>query len=241
MCRLLGIDKQRTSPYRPAANGQAERQHRTINTMLGKIVSESQTDWDARLPFVMAAYRASPHEVTGYSPNYLMYGRENRGPIDLIYGRPEVGQSDSNYSDYTLAMADKIDRAYRDVRQNLKVAANRMKHTYDLRVRPAKFAPGDKVLYYTPRRYKGRSPKWTRCYTGPYEVVEQVGPVSYMIRKSARAKPLIVHTDKLRMYYGDNEENEEDTARVEDPLAEAPRVGTGRPQRDRCLPRRFQD
>jgi transposase InsO family protein len=47
MCRLLGIDKQRTSPYRPAANGQAERQHRTINSMLGKIVSENQTDWDA--------------------------------------------------------------------------------------------------------------------------------------------------------------------------------------------------
>jgi hypothetical protein len=235
----VGIDKQRTSPYRPAANGQAERQHRTINAMLGKIVSKNQTDWDARLPFVMAAYRASPHEVTGYTPNFLMYGREHRAPIDLVHGRPSPGNQDNNYSDYTLMLADKMDNAYRDVRQSLKVAANRMKHTHELRVRPARFAPRDRVLYYTPRRYKGRSPKWTRCYTGPYEVVQQIGPVSYLIRKSARAKPLVVHTDKLRLYYGDTEEVGGEALAVEDPLAVAPSAGTERPQRDRLVPRRF--
>jgi hypothetical protein len=124
---------------------------------------------------------------------------------------------------------------------NLKVAANRMKRTYDLRVRPAKFAPGDRVLYYTPRRYKGRSPKWTRCYTGPFEVVEQIGPVSYVIRKSARAKPLVVRTDKLRVYYGDTDENGDNALADEDPLAIAPNAGIERPQRDRRVPQRFLD
>ena len=58
VCRMLGIDKLWTTPYKPSMN-QVERLHRTINTILGKTVSEHQRDWDTRLPFAMAAYRAS--------------------------------------------------------------------------------------------------------------------------------------------------------------------------------------
>jgi transposase InsO family protein len=245
VCRLLGVDKQRTSPYHPSANGQAERQHRTINSMLGKIVSENQTDWDALLPFVMAAYRASRHETTGYTPNFLMFGRENRGPMDLIYGRPANEPNGENYSDHTLALAERMENAYRHVRENLKTAANRMKNTYDMRVKPAKFQIGDKVLYYTPRRYKGRSPKWTRCYTGPYNIVEQIGPVTYMIRKSAHARPLIVHTDKLKRFY-DEQTGDSDTTRNDALAQDALSIDalgpiTTRPTRDRRVPQRFRD
>ena len=35
---------------------------------------------------VMAAYRASRLEATGYSLNFLMYAREVRTPIDLVMG-----------------------------------------------------------------------------------------------------------------------------------------------------------
>jgi len=34
----------------------------------------------------MVAYRASRHTLTGYSLNYLVFGRENRTPIDLVVG-----------------------------------------------------------------------------------------------------------------------------------------------------------
>ena len=54
--------------------------------MLGKVVSESQRDWDDKLPSVMAAYRASPHSSTGFTPNRLFLGRENRMPLDLVMG-----------------------------------------------------------------------------------------------------------------------------------------------------------
>ena len=41
-----------------------------------------------------------------------------------------------------------MDAAYRLVREHLRTAAERQKNTYDLRVRPAQFAPGDRVYYY---------------------------------------------------------------------------------------------
>ena len=89
MCRLLEIDKVRTTSYHPRCNGLIERFHRTLNAMLAKVVSTHQRDWDEMLPYVMAAYRASNHEVTGFSPNYLVFGRENRAPLDVVFGLPE--------------------------------------------------------------------------------------------------------------------------------------------------------
>ena len=57
--------------------------------MLGKMVNENQRNWDERLPLVLAAYRASPHTSTGYSPNKLFLGHETRMPLDLVMGVPD--------------------------------------------------------------------------------------------------------------------------------------------------------
>jgi len=60
----------------------AERFHDTLNAMMGRMVSETQRDWDLLLPYVMAAYRASVHQSTG--PNYLLFRRETKAPADLV-------------------------------------------------------------------------------------------------------------------------------------------------------------
>jgi len=66
-----------TTAYKPSTN-QVERFHRTMNSILAKAVSGHQRDWDTRLPYAMAAYRATQHDATGYSPNMLVLGRETR-------------------------------------------------------------------------------------------------------------------------------------------------------------------
>jgi len=100
VCRLFGIEKLRTSPYKPSTN-QVERFRRTLNSILAKSVSEHQRDWDVRLPFAMAAYRASRHESTEYSPNFFsprliqfVSGKPLfNGPHDPPWGMPsEPGQ-----------------------------------------------------------------------------------------------------------------------------------------------------
>ena len=70
LCRRMEIDKIRTSPYKPTTNGSVERFHKTLNSMLAKVVAVNQKDWDERLNAVMAAYRASKHNNTGYTPNF---------------------------------------------------------------------------------------------------------------------------------------------------------------------------
>jgi len=84
ICRTLDINKQRTSFYHPETNTVAERFYGTLNPMMGRMISETQKDWDLLLPFVMAAYRSSVHRSTGYTPKYLMFAREVRSPADLV-------------------------------------------------------------------------------------------------------------------------------------------------------------
>jgi len=88
MCRLLQIEKTRTTPYHPESDGMVERFNRTLCAMLSAFVNENHRDWDDQLPFVMMAYRSSEHETTGVTPNLMMLGPETTIPLDLAYDMP---------------------------------------------------------------------------------------------------------------------------------------------------------
>ena len=68
VCKHLRIAQTRTSAYHPQGNGQVERFNRTLESMLAKVVSEHQTDWDYHLPQVLLAYRTANHSTTGFTP-----------------------------------------------------------------------------------------------------------------------------------------------------------------------------
>ena len=56
----------------------------------------------------------------------------------------------------------------------------------------------DWVWYYYPRKFTSKSPKWQRNFTGPYRVVRVIPPVNYVLQRSRRSKPFVVHADKLK-------------------------------------------
>jgi len=89
----------------------------------------------------MAAYRASRHEATGYTPNYLGMGREVRAPVDLVYGAPMVPPPTS-FDSYADELAHRLQTAHHIVREELKTAATRYKRQYDTRVKPHRFPVG---------------------------------------------------------------------------------------------------
>ena len=99
----------------------------------------------------MTAYRASPHDSTRYSPNGLFLGRENRMPLDLVMGLPpEEVNGNPNIEDFVAKQQQMADSAYRVAREQLRVAAERRKTSYDAKVKAAHddLAVGDYVWYY---------------------------------------------------------------------------------------------
>jgi len=130
-----------------------------------------------------------------------MHGREARIPADLIYGEPRTGDQDH---DFVARQQENLSEAFALTRQHLAQAARRRKTRYDLRTRPQKFATGSKVWCYVPRRYKGRYQKWRSLYQGPFEIVEQLGPVTYRIRRDNPSRTFVVHVDKLKPCLSDS-------------------------------------
>ena len=88
MCRMLGIKKTHTMPFRPQSNGIVERMNKTIGSLISAFISENQKTWDKDLAILMMAYRATPHETSGLSPTELMLGRQISMPIDVQVGLP---------------------------------------------------------------------------------------------------------------------------------------------------------
>ena len=176
-----------------------ERFHRTLNSILGKTVAEHQKDWDSHLVFALSAYRATRHKATGYSPNFLVLGRETRAPHDLVHGYVEDGDE---YDSFVTRLRDRLIEAYAEVRQQLRRSAGYNKRYYDIGVRPSRFNAGQWVWYYNPRKFPGKQMKRTQQYEGPYHILKMLSPLVAKIQQSSRAKPKIVHIDKLKKYEG---------------------------------------
>ena len=68
ICQLLSINKMRTSAYHPEGNGQVEKLHKSLRSMLKARVEDNPATWDEHLDFCVMAYRSSVHFSTGAQP-----------------------------------------------------------------------------------------------------------------------------------------------------------------------------
>ena len=81
VCKLLHIHKTRTTPYHPQCDGLVERFNRTLLNMLATCASDHPFDWEKYIRKVCMAYNSSVQATTGYTPFYLMFGRQARLPF----------------------------------------------------------------------------------------------------------------------------------------------------------------
>ena len=200
LCKLLGIDKTRTTAYRPQSDGLVERFNLTLAGMLARFTAKDQKDWDCHLPYVLLAYRSAVHESTGFSPNMMMLGREVRLPVDLLYGRPPNTSNDHNLPEYIAKQAERIEKVYEFARANLQIASESQKKQYDHRTTKSGFAVNDKVWIYHSIRKKGVSTKLQDKWEGPFVIEERINDVLYRIKNMPSRRADVVHVDKLKPY-----------------------------------------
>ena len=200
VCKLLDIQKTRTTPLHPQSDGQVERYNRTLIEMLRGKLKESQEDWDLQLQPCMMAYRSSVHESTGETPNMLMLGREIEVPLDVI--TESTPDTPPLITEYALALQRRLASAHEAARRHLGKAAERQKRNYDKSASSKPFRVGDSIWLHNIRRKKGRNPKLDCPWEGPYLVVSVLSDVTYRIQRSQRAKPKVIHADRLKPYLG---------------------------------------
>ena len=82
--RLLYVKAIKTSPYHPHTDGLVERFNQTLKLMLRKTADREGKDCDKYIPYLLFAYREVPRTSTGFSPFELLFGRDVRGPLDVL-------------------------------------------------------------------------------------------------------------------------------------------------------------
>ena len=195
MCELLGITKTRTTSFHPQSDGQSERNIKTLVKMLA-IAADQKPDWDAHLPFISMAYRATPQESSGFSPNFLMFGRELAMPVDLMYPLPKTDLPE-NHHEYVKILKRRLQYAYELSRKTLKRSTERQKRLYNERVFGEAVHTGDLVWTMNKERKKGKSPKLQPKWKGPCLVSRSFNDVVKEVYITPR-RVINLHVDLLK-------------------------------------------
>ena len=197
ICKLLGIRKTRTTAYHPQSDGLVERFNRTLLSMLSTMVGKHHDLWEEHVRSVCMAYNTSIQSTTGYSPFYLMFGRQARLPIDLMYGAHISAPTDVNQ--YAQDVKKSLQEAYNNVRRNFQLKQSRQKEFYDQRIHGKPFDKDTLVWLHSTVIPRGCSRKFHHPWTGPYRVIKRISDVTYRIQSvGGRRKRLVVHFDRLK-------------------------------------------
>ena len=200
VCNILGMKKTRTSPYHPQCDGLVERYNRTLLDMLATTTQTHPFDWEDQLPKVCMAYNTSVHASTGYTPFFLMFGRQARMPIDLMYGMGNEKEKEVPTTQYAAATRKALEEAYRHVREKLAASHVRRKAYYDKRVHGRPFAVGDLVWLHSVVVPQGKSKKLHHPWTGPFQVLTKLSDSDYRVKKlTGNKRVLVVHFNRLKL------------------------------------------
>ena len=196
------MDRTLTTPWRPQSDGMMERFNRTLGGMLRHFVSSQQDDWDKLLPLFALAYNSSIHSSTAYSPNFLMFGQDFRVPLGLVLPVPEEDWATDplGVKYYVKRLEECCTLGYQVTRDNLQASAVVQKHYNNRKVKAVRFAVGQSVWLYNPRRKIRRTPKLDMPWEGPYAIVMVIGEILCEIQMNRRSRSKIVHVDKLRPF-----------------------------------------
>ena len=148
VCKLLHVHKTRTTPYHPQSDGLVERFNRTMLSMLATCAKNNPLDWETHIRKVCMAYNTSVQASTGYTPFFLMFGRQARIPADVMYGTPT--STNHSVNEYAVTLQKQMDKAFGLARQHSLSKQLRQKELYDLKVHGKPFKKGDYVWLNTP-------------------------------------------------------------------------------------------
>ncbi|UYV79989.1 K02A2.6-like [Cordylochernes scorpioides] len=178
---LNGTIHRFTTAYHPQTNGLTERLNKTLTDMISMYVDVDQKNWDNILPYVTFAYNTARQETTGYSPFFLVHGREVETPLDSILPYQPAGTAE----DY---------------------AQSKDKERYDKKHQEVTYKEGDLVWVFTPIRTVGLSEKLLKIYFGPYRVIRKISSVNYQVEgvtntRRRRKTQDIVHVVRMKPYH----------------------------------------
>ena len=195
---MLGISRSLSTAYHSQSNGLVERMNGSLKNMLYKLTSDKPNSWDEKLDAVLFAYREIPNTSTGYPPFTLMFGREVRGPADVLAGI-FAGSNEKSVEyvfvhQYAQQVHEDIKEACQAAAINAEKELERHRRSKNTHTRFREFAKGDKVLILLPKDGNTMIMK----YQGPYTIESVSNNNNYFCRVGSSLKRY--HANIIKSY-----------------------------------------
>ena len=202
LCLMYGITKSHTTAYRPQGNGQCERFNRTLHNLLRTLSPEKKAHWPEHLPELVFAYNTTPHSSSGYTPFYLMFGREARLGPDMFLEVTE-DQDVQTPENWVEKHQYRLQSAFEAARKVMQVAASNRKKYADRKIKGDVSLSLGTQVFIRNRGLKGRCKIQDAYKSDVYKVigkmdnqevyciepVEGTGPSKWVNRTEIRVKP----------------------------------------------------
>ena len=154
--KVFGMKDKRTCPYSCQSNGAAEIQNFRINQAMRVTLSDSQwRDYDLWIGYIVFCLNSSISTRTGYSANFLAFGRELLMPRDLFIEKVNLHESrNANALKNSVEMEayetfKNVRHIARNVTENSKKRAGYMTKQYDKKIKAHILKRGICVSYWS--------------------------------------------------------------------------------------------
>ena len=197
LCSLSGIAMKQSTIKRPQSNGRAERAVQVVVESLRQwLLKTSSKNWAQLLPLAIWASNDIPGPISGYSPHYLVFGRN---PVGFGDCPPVVPQSESRdaVGFFKKLVAD------RKMVQNELNRLHRRKAEQFLKAHPPHVYVFGERVWYRDYRSKKATDKLHRVWEGPGEILQRLGRNTYLV--ATERGELALNSMRLKPYLAPEE------------------------------------
>ena len=187
-----------STPYYPQSNDLTEASNKTLLTALKKRLDSAKGKWVDELPGVLWAYR-----TTSMSPFTIMYGMEVIIPMEIGMPTIKTNTPEKRSTKLMIKQLDTVDELRESTAFRIASYQHRLERSYNKRVKPRAFQPGDLVLSRVfENTIDPTTGKFQPNWEGPYLITRAGESEAYTLNKlDGTPVPRIWNAMHLKRYY----------------------------------------
>ena len=195
IAKVFGMKNVRSTPWKSSTQGRVESCHRRINQCFRAVLKENSfQNYDLYIPWITFTLNCMKSRRTGYSSNFLVFGRELMTPRDFFIKTPVETKDPTAYQTYAYETYKRIKEIAMKVRDTTELQAKYMTKMYDKNIKGPYFEEGMycMLLVNVPKH------KYAEKWTGPYRIIEKINDHNYILKIDGKRK--CVSIQKLKHY-----------------------------------------